>query len=199
MNTIPMFSIPLGITTVSQSTCDKLKSLKGVTQHTATDDDFDVLKNYPEIKQEITEIFIEWISDLMRIDTDWTMTTSWIVENPSGQEMTRHNHKNCAYSGVLYFDELEENHPPLIFDNPIDVFNNLSPQNFETHCNQFNTDAFPAPIAETLMIFFPSYLFHRHPKFKASIPRRSLACNFFPIGKYGAHDSTLDTNLLKYG
>ena len=199
MNTIPMFSIPLGTTLISQSICDKIKPLKGITQDTAYDDAFNVLKNHPEIKQELTNTFVKWVNEALRLNTEWVIISSWITENHTGVEMSRHSHKNSAYSGVLYFDKVEDNHSHLFFENPIYIFNTLNPQNFETPCNQYNANEFCAPIEERRMLFFPSYLFHSHPKFKASIPRRSLACNFFPIGKYGVHDSTLDTNLLKYG
>ena len=204
MNTYPMFSIPLGTTFISQSICDKIKPLKGITlntitQNTAYDDAFDVLKNHPEIKQELTNTFVKWVNEALRLNTEWVITSSWITENYTGEAMTRHSHKNCYYSSVLYFDKIEENHPRLMFENPIYIFNTLIPQNFETLGNQYNASEFCAPIEERRILFFPSYLFHMHPKFKASIPRRSLACNFFPIGKYGHHDSTLDTNWLRHG
>ena len=48
------------------------------------------------------------------------------------------------------------------------------------------------------MIFFPSYLIHRHQAFTAPIPRKSLAFNLFPVGKLSDADSMFDTNLLSY-
>jgi len=198
--TTTMFAVPIGTALISQSTCDKIKPLKGITQLNANDDDFDVLKDYPEIKQELTNSFVEWITELLRVKANWVMTTSWITENSTGREMTRHSHKNCAYSGVLYFDKVDDSHAPLIFENPLEPFTTLFPQNLQTNCNEYNTDQFVVTPEETRMIFFPSYLFHKHHAYTpTSIPRRSLACNFFPIGKYGHHDSTLDTNWLKHG
>ena len=136
--TTTMFAVPMGTALISQSTCDKIKPLKGVTQHECTDDDFDVLKDYPEIKQELTNNFVEWVNGLLRVKVNWVMTTSWITENYTGEAMTRHSHKNCYYSSVLYFDKIEENHPRLMFENPIYIFNTLIPQNFETLGNKYN-------------------------------------------------------------
>ena len=67
MNTIPMFSIPLGTTFISQSICDKIKPLKGITQNTAYDDAFDVLKNqktkYVDNYQDLFSLLDQFVTN----------------------------------------------------------------------------------------------------------------------------------------
>ena len=128
MITETMFAIPIGITQISQSTCDKIKPLKGHHQHYVPKDlkhPYNILKDYPEIKREITNSFVTWVNGLLKIETDWVMTTSWITENSTGREIRRHNHKNCAYSGVLYFDKVDDSHGPLFFENPLLIFSDF--------------------------------------------------------------------------
>lgn len=198
-----MFAIPIGKVTVPQELCDKLKPLEGINQDTSAElYDWDILKNYPDIKKEILNIFIPWVTVIEGSKVDWVMTTSWITENKTGEEMTRHRHLNSVYSGVLYFDKVDEAHPRLSFENPMEIFsrNTIEPVAFGTMYNRnpFNADEYHADIKEGLMLLFPSYLIHKHGSYKSKIPRRSLAFNLFPIGKLSDADSMFDTNLLSY-
>ena len=201
MITQTMFAIPVGITEVSQSTCDKLKPLRGHQQEYIPPDmeePWNALRNHPEIKQELTNEFTTWVNGLLNINVDWAMTTSWITENPTGAMMNRHFHTNCLFSSVLYFDKVEANHPPLHFENPLHIFSNFM---FEgSNDNEYHSDDYFVELAEGRMIFFPSYLKHYHPSFEpTSTPRRSLACNFFPTGSYGLRDSYINTKWLTNG
>ena len=194
-----MFAVPLGTTVISQEICDKLKPLKGLVQHAPKDYDFDVLKDNQEIKKQLTDIFTIWISDILNIQSRWTMTTSWITQNCTGKEMNRHRHFNSAYSAVLYFDKVDQSHAPLCFENPLTPFTTIEPFEYNSNKNLFNSDEYPITPEERRIIFFPSYLVHKHQSFIPTlIPRKSFACNFFPIGKYGCLDSSLDTNWLTH-
>ena len=198
-----MFAIPIGKVMVDQKICDELKSLRGLNQDTNPDlYHWNVLKDYPEIKKELLNLFIPWVSGIGGSRIDWVMTTSWVTENIKGEEMTRHRHLNALYSGVLYFDKVHEAHPRLSFENPIEIFtrNTIEPVacREDYHRNVFNATEYYSEIKEGLMIFFPSYLIHRHQAFTAPIPRKSLAFNLFPVGKLSDADSMFDTNLLSY-
>ena len=195
-----MFAVPLGTTVVSQELCDKIKPLNGIVQGADTKDyDFNVLKDSPEIKKELTDVFTIWVNDILNVQSCWTMTTSWITQNFTGKEMNRHNHLNSSWSAVLYFDKVDEQHAPLCFENPLLPFTTIGPFDYSTQKNLFNCEDYTVPPEERRIIFFPSYLVHKHREYiPTGIPRKSLACNFFPIGKYGIHDSTLDTNWLAY-
>ena len=194
-----MFTVPLGTTIVPQEICDAIKPLKGVEQNGDEDYEFNALKDSPEIVEKLIKIFTPWVNDILNIDARWAMTTNWITENYNGTEMSRHRHFNSVFSAVLYFDKVDKHHASLTFENPLTPFSTIEPFNYSYTRNLFNSDEFNVPVEERRIIFFPSYLVHKHPSYKATdIPRRSFACNFFPIGKYGCNDSTLDTNWLAH-
>ena len=108
--------------------------------------------------------------------------------------MERHKHVNSYYSSVFYFDKVSKEHPSLKFDNP------RMPEGFfvePLRTTLSNCRSFAAPLEEGLIIFFPSYLYHHHKGYEPTeVIRKSLACNYIPIGMYGEGDSTLDTRTI---
>ena len=199
IETEALFSIPMGYTTIPSEICNVFNTLKGREQTHGRTDIFNVLDEHPKIKSYITDVFTLWVNTIWGLkDQKWAMTTSWVTLNPDGSQMGMHRHFNCAYSGVLYFDKVDATHPPLEFLNPLKCLDG----SFLVHTpaeksNIFNRVGAFAPISEGQMIFFPSYILHSHPSFKPTdIVRKSFACNFFPIGKYGLLDSTVDTRCL---
>tara|TARA_R100001463_G_scaffold3564_2_gene14402 strand:- start:238 stop:888 length:651 start_codon:yes stop_codon:yes gene_type:complete len=209
--TAVMFGIPLGMVNVSKEICNQLKPLRGITQfyqkppkskreyeERLKDFNFNLLGDHPKLKQDITDVFSNWVNESYNFPNQrWTMTTSWITNNPEGAPMARHRHFNCAFTGVLYFDKVHESYSQLELENPISPSDFFPAQQGNTF-SVFNAPSFIAPLHEGLMLLFPSNIFHSHPAFKKvkKSPRRSFACNFVPIGKYGNSDSTLDTNWL---
>ena len=197
-----MFAIPLGVTKIPKEICDVLKDLKGTAQHgyQHKPSDFEVLKNYPEVEKGITDVFTVWVNNILMLENQqWKMTTHWITENADGAAMTRHRHLNCNYSAILYFDKVDEkNHSNLIIENPLKtIWGDIFTPNKDGG-NIFNSYEYGAPMEQGTMIMFPSYCYHLHVEFESLIKRRSLACNFHPIGKYGNADSSLDTNWLAH-
>ena len=199
IETDTLFAIPMGRTQIPSEICDVLKTLEGSEQKHRRTDVFNVLDKYPRIKSELTHIFTLWVNSLLGYEEQkWAMTTSWVTLNPDGSRMEMHRHYNCAYSAVIYFDKVDEGHPPLQFLNPIRLIDGSFHFNIPAgRENIFNSSGASAPISEGTMIFFPAYLLHFHTNFQPTdIVRKSFACNFFPIGKYGRVDSTVDTQCL---
>ena len=200
-----MFAIPLGTCTVPKFICDPIKKFPAMTQHDTrtftyqtTPEMYNVLKDHSDLKRELTSLFSTWINSIQRNNQTWVMTTNWVTENPDGSHMSMHNHTNCMYSAVLYFDKHDENHPPLRFYNPFALNTQRTIHTTGAVSNPFTNYCYTAPIGEGTMIMFPSFLFHEHDPFEPTSNRKSFACNFFPIGVFGGADSTLDTNWLKY-
>lgn len=197
-----MFGIPLGSCTIQQSICDQIKLLPSMSQYDITDyavhpDMYNVLKDHSQLRKDLTSVFSTWINSIQGNNTTWAMTTNWITENSDGRSMGMHNHTNAMYSAVLYFGEYDDNHPQLKLYNPY----HMSPRTMDVvspAVNPFNNASYLAPIGEGTMIMFPSFIFHEHETFKATTPRKSFACNFFPTGVIGTGDSTLDTNWLQH-
>ena len=196
MKTVSAFSIPIGITEVPMEICDKLKPYKGMDQVIQEECNFSILDQEPLIKTQLTDIFSSWINSILGFNHKWAMTTSWITENSDGKAMDLHNHKNCMYSSVLYFDKCSEDHSPLGFVNPISSQLSQGWSLQTSADNVFTVNSIDAPYKEGLMIFFPSYIMHGHKAFNSLVVRRSLACNFFAIGEYGYHDSSMNTKWL---
>ena len=195
MKTTHAFSVPIGQVTIDQKICDQLKPLKGMDQYNTPVDqqNFTILNEHLDIKKAITDVFTEWVNTTYGYDHEWQMTTSWITSNQNGSPMQKHNHRNCMFSSVLYFDGWSDEFAALIFDNP---FLNFFNQNFllnPTNPNTFSSPAFGVDTYEGLMLFFPSYVVHGHSFYNAQTARKSLACNFFPKGKFGFADSSFDT------
>lgn len=192
------FCIPIGLAEIPQEICDDLKQYEGMTQDLGKIDqnkiNFNLLdKNLP-LKQALTDIFATWINSLLGYPHKWMMTTSWITENTTGTEMKLHNHRNCLYSAVLYFDKCATDHASLYFVSPIQ--DQLSKEFFveSKEDNPFTAEVYKAPYKERQMLFFPSYVKHLHPSFNSSITRKSFACNFFPVGNFSSNcDSSFNT------
>ena len=194
IQTVAAFTIPFGMTQVSQDICDQIKPLSGTHQFERTEN-FDILDTLPTVKVSLTDIVTSWINNVTLVpDQRWVMTTSWITENMTGHNMNYHVHQNSMFSAVLYFDKIVKEHPQLVFENPLPLMTSMQ---LTYGDNSFTSD-FSAPIDTNLMLIFPSYIRHGHEKFKSQTNRRSLAMNFFPIGKIGFNDSILDINKLTY-
>ena len=114
--------------------------------------------------------------------------------NKTGEPMDRHKHVNSYYSSVFYFDKVSKEHPPLSLESE------RSENGFYVQplrINEFNCSSYQAPIEEGTIIFFPSHLYHYHPRYEPTdVIRKSLACNYIPIGMFGQFDSTLDTRRI---
>jgi hypothetical protein len=195
-----IFGIPLGYTKIPLEVCDEFKSLQGGEQfeENKSDNFFDVLVDKPHLKKDLTDIFSIWIANIIGPKQKWVMTTNWITENTKGLPMKRHRHKNCSYSAVLYFDKIDKDHPPLMLCNPLQNVEGNMLVETDIESNLFTSGNYQAPFGEGTIIFFPAYLDHYHDAFKSKQNRKSFACNFFPIGKFGTNDSTIDTNWLRH-
>jgi uncharacterized protein (TIGR02466 family) len=120
-------------------------------------------------------------------NTNFKISTSWLTNSKPNTFSRMHNHKNCFYSGIFYL-KVPKNSGNIYFED----YNKKSNFDFipETY-NQYNSNSYTFEIEENLLIFFPSYIFHKIKKNKSNENRISLAFNFFPIGKYGTADSSI--------
>lgn len=188
------FAIPVGEAFLPTSICDQFGDVDtNVTQvfddNTKELINTEFLDDYPEAKDKIIKLFEAFAETLYGYHQDWRITSSWLTSNSKGDPMFRHNHRNCVYSGVLYPFKYNEEHSPLIIENPIVNFSSFIMNN--TKPNVFFSDYVSrSPIPTGHMIFFPSYLYHYHPPFKQTdMPRKSVAFNFFPNETFGVNDS----------
>ena len=154
---------------------------------------FNILNDHKELKDDILHTFNFFKNEVLNYhSTSFEITTSWITKVESNSISHFHNHKNCLYSGVLYFDNLE-NCAPIEFSD-----DNLKPQSFiinkPSNFNNYNCSTWNIHPAKNNILFFPSYLNHRVGLHQSNVPRYSLAFNLIPVGIFGYCDSSLNIN-----
>ncbi len=198
-STYPVFYIPFGEYTLTNYDFTELSNDKRIIngedqgqENLAFGENIRILDSYPVLSQKILDLFEKFIDDI-GFTAKFSFTTSWLTRLRKGDKIQEHVHKNCEFSGVLYFDDDYTGQTPLQFVNPL------------RHLTQFH-DAFAKPSGyvndwtlepkKGLVIFFPSFIYHYALESESDKERRSLAFNLAPKGQYGNGDSTMDTQWL---
>jgi uncharacterized protein (TIGR02466 family) len=149
--------------------------------------DFKLLDSFPNIKNIICNYFTDFKNKVLKFtDTEFVMTTSWATKTLSKGYSQFHSHKNCYYSGIIYWQdnvgtanlEFENSHGSQFLINP-------------KVNNTYNSDKFVLPYQKNYIAFFPSYLSHRIGVNESNQIRYSIAYNFYPIGILGNGDSSV--------
>ena len=152
-----------------------------------------VLEKYPEIKKIVLQYFKKFCKEALDIyHEDFDISTSWVVKVfPKGYSSI-HNHKNCYYSGLIYYDEYDIHTGKLHFasNNENKTSFMVIPKNKTIN----NSDDFEITPLKNGLIFFPSHLMHYVTQHNKRSTRESLAFNIVPTGLYGAEDSSYDTS-----
>jgi uncharacterized protein (TIGR02466 family) len=127
---------------------------------------------------------------------NFQLTQSWVtIKNPN-EKHDIHHHPNSVLSGVFYFDDV---HPvePLIFHRPAVMSHMMTQFAPNTSTEKMKSTEFPwneyliEPKINRLVIF-PSWLGHSVSINKSNIPRKSLAFNAVPTGKFGHQSSATE-------
>jgi uncharacterized protein (TIGR02466 family) len=180
-------------------TFEQIKSDTKFLQHSGgncyTSSDFYVLNNYEKLKLDIQNSFDFLKNNILKYEsTQFKITTSWITKVRPGGMSHYHNHKNCMYSGVLYFDDLK-NCAPIEFSNS-NLYQDSFLLNQPSEVNIYNSNTWAIHPSKNTIIFFPSYLMHRVGYHGSEQSRYSLAFNFMPDGIYGSSDSTMRVEIF---
>jgi len=147
-----------------------------------------VLERYPKSKKIFTDIFDSVAKDQLGIDNKFIITTSWMTQTKPGEKSHIHNHKNCYFSGVYYYDEYEDDVGPIEFYNPLE---DLSSYSLNSSCmNPFTAGSLQIKPQSKTLLLFPSFLKHSIVTHSGKNVRKSLAFNYAPIDDYGVGDST---------
>jgi len=160
--------------------------------------DMQLLESQKQLKNIIINYFCEFKNNILKLETtDFNITTSWAIRTDSGGHCQYHCHRNSYYSGVLYNKKTNDPNSGNLLFNDFGIKGDPFLINEPTEWNMLNSKKITIEPDDNLLIFFPSVLYHRISKFTGPDSRYSLAFNFFPTGKIGAGDSTVDFNLLK--
>ena len=157
-----------------------------------------VINDYQELGIEIIKIFQDYSYNILKLNNNFTISTSWFTRMKPDHTCAMHQHHNSFYSGLYYFDDYEDNSGDIRFFDPLIRFNTIFMiSDKSANLNLHNSKTWDIQPKKNMLIFFPSYLEHSILDNNSKSPRHSLAFNLIPIGKYGSSDSTYDTGWFK--
>jgi len=198
---LPLFSSPVSIFTLAENLSPLLEiknNYKFVSTTSAgsfksyTTNNLQILDDFPTQKEVILKYFSFYMKMLLKFDDlNFKITTSWATKTEKGGFSQFHNHNNSAFSGILYFDDIGVGGGNLQFENT-----GIIPRQIllgtPSEWNLYNSNSWTIHPEKNKLIFFPSYLYHGVNVNESDITRYSLAFNFFPEGKIGCGDSSID-------
>ena len=138
---------------------------------------FTLLNDYPEMKKLFTDISLQILKEVAGVEKI-KITTSWLTAIEPNANPTLHRHSNSWFSGVYYF---QDSYSGLEFKNPIERDIDLK--------NGKLTSNWKLNPKKNMLVFFPSYLYHKIEKNTSDEVRHSLAFNIMPDGATGKVDS----------
>lgn len=143
---------------------------------------FNYNKEFKKLKKEIMKEFNIFKNDYLKYhNINFDITTSWLTLAQPNQYSDLHCHRNCCYSGIFYIQTFE-NCGDLVIEN---IGRKGSYLFTPTEYNILNSDVARIKPLNNMIIFFPSYLYHKIDTNKSLGNRISLAFNIIPFGKYG--------------
>ena len=201
---IPLFSVPLiktNIGAIDQIAKAWIRDLDYPHQSTGTDHSDDHLPEanrgmhildrpqLSSLKHKIKEAVDYFVKDVLGINEQFKITTSWINRNGKDEHIHKHSHPNSIFSGVYYVD-VNPQSSPIIFEKPY-LYTNIAHQSVqltydEHNKNQYNTDYYGIHPAEGELLMFPSWLEHTVLAQESEVHRISLAFNTYPQGDIGS-------------
>jgi uncharacterized protein (TIGR02466 family) len=198
----PLFSSPIFIMNLEECLDDFYNKFKNEYDFTKTKSfetsqskSKNILNNHLELKEIILNYFNLYKDNILKYEsTDFEITTSWITKTSKEAQSKLHNHRNCCFSGILYFDTIE-NGGKLRFDDT-----GLTPSSFllnnPSEFNIYNSQSWRISPKKNMIVFFPSYLYHQIETNNSNIIRYSLAFNIMPINTFGHVDSKVNLKVL---
>ena len=189
--TQPLFPHPLSKSKVNEDVCEILVEMLPDYEFgedegglSAVTINKHVLHNKPAVLDYLTRRVRQCVCEL-GYHCDVQITTSWFTATLSGGSADEHAHCNSWFSGVVYFDEYDEDSSPIQFVNPPSgVYVTPSTD------NEYNaTDEVIVPERGTILLF-PSSVRHRVLKNYSHYERYSLAFNVLPKGHVDVGDSS---------
>lgn len=173
---------------------EELKSNTLFVQHASMEcyvsTTFNILDDYQDLKSDIMRVFNFYKNDILKYEgTEFKITTSWLTKVRPGGMSHYHNHKNCMYSGVLYFEKMFRG-APIEFTNT-NLYQDSFMINQPSERNCYNSNTWHLQPEKNTIIIFPSYLMHRVGTHQSDSSRYSLAFNLMPDGYFGYADSTI--------
>ena len=180
----PLFSCPVFATKLSIKDTEIKKYIKEIDKLKYQNSNFKdsnisliskeyFLLNKPKfklLKRSISEALIYYNDTYLKYKARFKMTTSWVAKTPKNSSSDIHNHSNNFLSGVYYLQ---------------------APEN----CGNIEFRNVPQP---NVLLFFPSWAYHKILENNSGKDRLSIAFNFLPCSSFGEQDSQVDFSPLQY-
>ena len=120
INIVPLFASNLIINEVdSKFNSIDLKNVNfntsGKEQSSEISDSLYVINDNPELGIEIIKIFQQYTVDVLKLNNQITISTSWFTRMKPGDICKFHQHHNSYYSGLYYFYDYEINSVDICF------------------------------------------------------------------------------------
>ena len=152
-------------------------------------------KELSNLKQFIDERIFIFKKKLLRMkdENEIYITQSWVINSNPNQYHPKHKHPNSVISGVMFFDENnDESLPPIRFHRTLEMF----PLDFEfDNLNESNAGCRSFETAQGSLILFPSLLEHDVEKNKSDRVRTSISFNTYVRGVVGGRDKLTEVNI----
>ena len=165
-----------------------VKRGKIMLEKTFAGNDYRILNSFPKLKKEVEQACYQHIQNILKMDVDFFIYSSWVTRTGSKGFTLAHSHPNTWFSGVYYphthssFEiKLHNPYPPM-----------WQPREKEDQLNIYNSNAWIFPALTGRLILFPSHVPHEILTNEASYDRYSIAFNVIPEGPIGWHDGCLN-------
>ena len=146
------------------------------------------------IKKAIQDALNIYAREVMGITQKLYVTQSWSLTNNPGVGMHGHSHSNSIVSGSLYFAELPQPSPRMVFDRH-NTYQRLELKPVQGQKNIYNTPMNTVTPNTHDLLLFPSDLQHFVEVNNASQPRHSIAFNTFIKGTLGSYKDVSELTL----
>ena len=152
-------------------------------------------KELSNLKQFIDEQIFIFKKNLLQMkdDNEIYITQSWANKSSPDQFHPKHKHPNSVISGVIFFDENDdESLPPIRFHRTLEMFplefafDNLNESN--AGCRSFET-------VQGRLVLFPSLLEHDVGKNESDRLRTSISFNTFVRGLVGGKQKLAEVSI----
>ena len=195
----PLFASPLAVIKVQENFSNLKKIITdyefiptaSVGAHNSyRTKNLNILDSFLPEKNIIFEYFNAYKNDFLKIKTtNFKITSSWVTKTKEKGFSQFHNHKNSVYSGVFYFDDVSGGN--LQFES-YGLFPQQILLNAPSEWEVFNSTCWELYPEKNMLLFFPSYLYHRITTNNSFDDRYSLAFNLFPENCFGIGDSSIN-------
>lgn len=150
--------------------------------------DLDCFQNLKNLLLEHVQIYAK---EIMGIDNNFYVTSSWLSVNKHHAWHQKHSHGNSILSGAFYI-QVDESSSPLIFSRSKSITNNDVFQLKTLKENAYNQLAVEIKVSNYDLLIWPSWLPHEVPPNSSSLDRIVLSFNTFITGEVGfSNNSTL--------